>query len=405
MSLFDKMESYDPDNIASVGFGKRERDGVPTGEEAVVVGVVRKKPLHELSSKKVLPNDINGYRVDVQEFGLIAAPPNLLNEGVGPQKDRTGRWRPTPLGVSVAHIDVTAGTTSFILYDKGTDEEFMSSNNHVIANMNKGEKGDPILQPGPHDSGGSDDKVAELESYIKVKDGVTVDLAWGKPITKFVNKVVGLGIPAGEPYEVKKGDTLIKSGRTSAITEGKVKLVGATVKVRYGDLGIIKFKDQIITTKMLSPGDSGSAIFYEDGDSLRPAGLGFAGSDRISVLNTVQNVMAESGLKVKTGKGDGDGNGRPTAEVDVALDPKEPEKGDIEFTVIDSEARKPIKGAEVNVNGHKKETNESGEANFTAMPIKKYRFTVNHSDYKKETGVIEKDDFKEGKVNIGVVGR
>ena len=36
------------------------------------------------------------------------------------------------------------------------------------------------------------------------------------------------------------------------------------------------------------------------------------------------------------------------------------------------------------------------------MPIKRYKYTVTHSDYKKVEGVIKEEDFKNGKAEVNV---
>ncbi|GAH87620.1 unnamed protein product, partial [marine sediment metagenome] len=63
--------------------------------------------------------------------------------------------------------------------------------------------------------------------------------------------------------------------------------VNATVKV-IGD-GDCLFRDQIIVdSPLLSPGDSGSLVI--NADSLRTVGLGFAGSESMSVINRASHV-------------------------------------------------------------------------------------------------------------------
>ena len=51
-----------------------------------------------------------------------------------------------------------------------TDQKFILSNNHVIANSNLCSTGDKILQPGVYDGGvvGKDD-VASLDRWVEVK--------------------------------------------------------------------------------------------------------------------------------------------------------------------------------------------------------------------------------------------
>ena len=47
----------------------------------------------------------------------------------------------------------------------------MLSNNHVLANENKGKRGDPILQPGNIDGGADMDKVGELLRFVRAQTG------------------------------------------------------------------------------------------------------------------------------------------------------------------------------------------------------------------------------------------
>lgn len=57
--------------VVSVGVGLRQRGGVLTGELCIVVMVRNKRTLARLSPDEVLPVEIEGIRVDVQESGEI----------------------------------------------------------------------------------------------------------------------------------------------------------------------------------------------------------------------------------------------------------------------------------------------------------------------------------------------
>ena len=71
-------------------------------------------------------------------------------------------------GISIAHEDVTAGTLGW--YCEKDDRLLVLSNNHVLANENKGDKGDPILQPGPHDGGQKpEDVCGELFDFVPIR--------------------------------------------------------------------------------------------------------------------------------------------------------------------------------------------------------------------------------------------
>jgi len=60
-------------NVVGVGVGFRSRAGALTEEVAIVVMVTRKKPRAELSEEDLVPREIEGVAVDVQEVGGIIA--------------------------------------------------------------------------------------------------------------------------------------------------------------------------------------------------------------------------------------------------------------------------------------------------------------------------------------------
>jgi len=147
-------------NVVGVAVGYKESEGVVTDEIAVVVLVEQKKPLAALHAQDVIPREIDGMRTDVMEVGVLRA----LQGG-------KARYRPViPSGVSIGHYKITAGTLGVMVRDKNTGDRFVLSNNHVLANSNDAEIGDPILQPGPIDGGlNPADVVAHLERYVKLR--------------------------------------------------------------------------------------------------------------------------------------------------------------------------------------------------------------------------------------------
>ena len=82
---------------------------------------------------------------------------------------------------------------------------------------------------------------------------------------------------------------VIKSGRTSGVTEGTVLDVNADAKVTYSNGFAAQFTDQIMTTLMGSFGDSGSAVLNKQNNAV--VGLLFAGSDSVTTINKIQNVV------------------------------------------------------------------------------------------------------------------
>jgi hypothetical protein len=60
-------------NVVGVGVGYRHQAGKQTDELALVVMVSRKVPINILSARDVIPAEIDGVSVDVQEVGDVWA--------------------------------------------------------------------------------------------------------------------------------------------------------------------------------------------------------------------------------------------------------------------------------------------------------------------------------------------
>jgi len=219
-------------------------------------------------------------------------------------------------GISIAHEDVTAGTLGW--YCKRDDRLLVLSNNHVLANENKGEKGDPILQPGPHDGGQKpEDVCGELFDFVPIRfshyfcpwrrffskvgrfvvrkkaEPNLVDLALCKPSADVEKEIfVREGekpLVVREKGDPKVGETVKKSGRTTCLTEGgEVKMTKWRGTVAYSR-GMAEFKDQILVSKegFSAGGDSGSAVLDEENNFV---GLLFAGSKTSTIANKMSNV-------------------------------------------------------------------------------------------------------------------
>jgi hypothetical protein len=197
--------------------------------------------------------------------------------------DLEQRIRPLVRGSSVAHVDVTAGTIAGFVRLADADALHVLSNNHVLANSDRGEVGDAVVQPGPYDGGGPADRIGALAVAIKLSadepnlvdcalakldDGVEVDpAAFDGPVTGVIapDQVSGL---------------VRKIGRTTGVTRGQISAFEVDgVPVGY-DTGVFTFDNQIeiegVVGAFSAGGDSGSLITTE-GDRLG-VGLLFAGS-------------------------------------------------------------------------------------------------------------------------------
>uniref|UniRef100_UPI00084949BB hypothetical protein n=1 Tax=Cellulosimicrobium cellulans TaxID=1710 RepID=UPI00084949BB len=212
-------------------------------------------------------------------------PPVVTAQAAG----ETGRVRPLRPGVSIAHVDVSAGTLGAFVRSSGgngtTGAVYALSNWHVLAGSPTAAAGDVVVQPGAADGGREpDDRVGTLAGLVPLEAGTTqaVDAALALlddpdvdptyPVGRVTTTAVALG-----------GEAVGKTGRTTGVTAGRVTAIELDdVVVGYGDqLGALRFDDQIeIESTGTGPfsrgGDSGSLVYREDGVAL---GLLFAGSE------------------------------------------------------------------------------------------------------------------------------
>jgi hypothetical protein len=310
-------------NVVGVGIGYKMVEGKETGELSVICSVKEKVAKAQLAAEDLIPQMLDDIPTDVFESGEIVA-----------QQDPTGKFRPAPGGVSVGHIGVTAGTLGMWVKKNGKDH--ILSNNHVLANSNKGNIGDTILQPGAHDSG--TEKIAELAEFIQIKFGGEdnlVDCAIARAvetengdsgcniagsIASLLNRgASGMGrktrlkalkvqaiedIVKDEILNIGKvsrvteaalGLEVKKMGRTTGLTTGKITQLDATINVSFGVQSAF-FTDQVITTDMSQGGDSGSVLVTKADNQL--VGLLFAGSDTLTVFNRIQNVISALGITI-----------------------------------------------------------------------------------------------------------
>ena len=244
--------------------GKANVVGVAGGDTEVLVFVTRKRPLAQLASRDVVPDEVDGVHTDVIEVGELTA---MLGPG-----DSIG-------------VDGLTGTAGGIVTDEHGNL-FILTNNHVAANSNRVLSGTPIVHPGPADGAGS--QIGRLgrhepltfhqDNYL---DAALVALDPGIVVAED-------RLPRPTSTTARVGWAVHKHGRTSGLTHGKVLARNGTFDVDFGSLGLVRFAGQIVTDKMLDPGDSGSVILSRN---RYPVALGFAGSDTISLHNPIALVL------------------------------------------------------------------------------------------------------------------
>jgi len=194
------------------------------------------------------------------------------------------RRRPLEAGLSVGHFAITAGTVGFIVEDRHA--YYVLSNNHVLADVNHGEPGEPVVQPGPFDQRASR-KVSErtligvLDRFVPISflrsNVVDAALAALAPEMEFyagwTEALPGV-VRGAKPVTVGDlGRPVSKAGRTTGVTHGRITQVNVDrLRVDMGDEDQEKtalFSDQIEVEgdrrSFSDGGDSGSLIVDRDG--------------------------------------------------------------------------------------------------------------------------------------------
>jgi hypothetical protein len=286
----------DDQNIVGAAFGRRTAHDELTEEPAVVVYVVKKvapdilPPSHRLPRRVFMGTD--SLEVDVVETGPIYA------------LSFTGRERPATAGISVGHTAISAGTLGCVVTDNTDGSTCILSNNHVLADSNAANMGDPIVQPGAYDGGMAPaDTLATLKRFQTVMPtGNTVDCAIAQ-VTEagggvvdrvhnglmdpprpshpavgllfaggcnrtFINPIedvlagLNVSLPGGPGSTVAAtvGMNVEKVGRTTEYTTSTVREVDATVTVDGYKFGSAGFDGQITTAWLSAGGDSGSVV-------------------------------------------------------------------------------------------------------------------------------------------------
>lgn len=284
--------SHGFENIVGVGISEKLSNGKFTGEQSVTVYVHAKASPDEIAPEAMVPDQINGFPTDVVVTGELHAQPFK------------GRYRPAPGGVSLGHFKITAGTLG-CLVRKGR-ALYILSNNHVLANVNTGLIGDPILQPGPFDGGHVPaDVIAKLSQFVPINlsgacNHVDCAIAQTSPtLVTPLDKCYGKLDPHPAPCRL---NLLVKKcGRTTQFTRGRITDCHFTGRIGYGTHGAALFCNQIVITSLVaSPfsagGDSGSLIVTDQGN--RPVGLLFAGSATHTIANPIGEVLAALGVTI-----------------------------------------------------------------------------------------------------------
>ncbi len=200
------------------------------------------------------------------------------------------RVRPLSIGVSISHHHELAGTGTlgcFVRKKQNPSDLFLLSSNHILACKNNAKTNDSIIQPSQEDGGLLDqNNIAALKAFIPLKNNEynLVDAAIAKVENTKVSDPSQLNIPGSlldisrlkgihpskDLEEIEEPIIVLKLGRTTCLTWGRIRDFNMTQVIHYG-YNLKYCFDEMIAIEGLkeqafsAPGDSGSLIFDEQG--------------------------------------------------------------------------------------------------------------------------------------------
>ncbi|HUB17026.1 MAG TPA: hypothetical protein VL990_00225 [Acidobacteriaceae bacterium] len=286
---------------------------------AAVNGTAATTPLHVLlNNQGIVSNPVTNQAV--QQSAVVLGASGGNDGDFDTYEDRDG----------AAYVaDCCGGTLGALVQDQQGDQ-YILSNNHVLAESDQGHIGDTIDQPGLIDGactplsrpGSTLRPVGTLEYFVPLaseQTNVDAALALTSPgVVDNSGAILGLGSPAstgalsaappmaGQGEDLTAADlgmNVAKSGRTTGLTCSNIRAVALTVKVDY-------YKDcaetQPYTTKTFTgqigiagahftdSGDSGALVL--DASNSEAIGLYFAGGtdgdgNGLSLVNPIGDVL------------------------------------------------------------------------------------------------------------------
>jgi len=282
---------YDP-NVTYIDYGWRVRRGTLLDREppCIRIHVIEKLPKSALEAatqkrmtRGTIQKTIAGFPVDVPQ-GAFRLNQGWWGWGGGlrqPVNPRAGRITPMQGGISVSDAYRSIyGTLGGLVIDRESGDRMILSNFHVLAGYWHARPGWPIYQPARGDGGSRADTVARLCRHAMASnlDAAVAELTGSRQL---INHQFDLAPVRGVGW-AQAGMEVIKSGRTTGITRGRVTGVEGTAKMSYN--GVYRLIHHVMNieprqgTDVSAGGDSGA--FWLDEETMNVVGLHFASGKR-----------------------------------------------------------------------------------------------------------------------------
>lgn len=286
-------------NVTGVGLGYKIKNGFYTCQKCIVVYVSNKLSSNEIYEQDLIPEIYKGIATDVVQIGIMSIDRDSLCSNFNQDDSLTKKIRPVQGGYSISVVTINGAATMGCVVTDNHDN-YMLSNNHVLADLNTVPIGTAVVQPGVLDGGKSpDDIVGALSQYtpISFEETNLVDCAIARVLNKrnVSPKIALVNAPKGV-ISPKFGQSVKKVGRTTALTTGKITGVKTTFRFNIKGQDII-FRNQILADIMTSPGDSGSILLSDNDYAI---GLIMTGGGGKSVINTISDVLRSLNVSLIT---------------------------------------------------------------------------------------------------------
>ena len=284
MALQEARRGYlfDP-NVNLIDFGYPEHGGEIADDELAIRFHVQQKlsgvaleMAERAGETRAIPESIGGFATDVPEGDY------RLQRWQQPVRDpRAHKNDPLCGGISISNASQNGyGTLGGFVRDRQSGAGMILSNYHVLCNAHAPWRVERIYQPGRLDRGTHADTIGELARNAMGDhlDAAVARLSNGRT---WINNQLGVGrvTGVGQP---ELGMEVVKSGRRTGITYGRITAVEGTAKIRYGRTNrvieyVVTVEPRHRLEEVSAPGDSGS--WWLDTDSRRVVALHFAGSN------------------------------------------------------------------------------------------------------------------------------
>ncbi len=281
------------EHVHTVAVGYKVRNGIQTDIPAIVVFTTNKVPSATCSPNERIPAYLDGYPTDVMELPLFET-----YQGEASNIANREKYRPVPGGAEIymPNSPFSGGLCTLGMFVRSIREQDNYEDIYLLANAHCFPRADQsIFQP---ESFESQDLIAYASRIINSEhvDGGIAQML--NPDDADPYEIIGIGAPLGS-YDLTAaniGETVIKSGRTTGTTIGRIAYLYADADDKTDQIIIAD-----INTAFSDHGDSGSVVLMEEGTYRHYViGLLWGGALNYTILSPIHDVCEELQISLIT---------------------------------------------------------------------------------------------------------